>query len=428
MNKLAIGTSLSAVMLMSASAFGQTLFSEDFTSDVTASWTVNVSGATDNAADFFFDYSTVSGVPAAPNSDPLETETRGMQLRANEFFNAFGGFSVSPTGLDLGTGDYTMSFDWWANSIGGFPIGGSGSTQTSTFGVLTSGAVSNEFGANVDGVMFAATGDGNSSADYRAYSSQVNFSHQSAPNDPADPLSDPDTNQTNGVDVYFAPDEDPAPFGSNQRNNSNPYYAQFGGVAAPAAQQALFPGTQDATLTNVGSAAFAWHEVEITKVGNVVTWFVDALPIAQVDTTLFAAGTPFGSSAPTAGTNISFGHHDVNGGSSSDPNASSLLFTLIDNIKVEVASALLIGDLDADGFVGITDLNIVLGVWNTNVTPGSLLAGDPSGDGFVGIEDLNVVLGNWNAGTPPTPGSVVPVPASLALLGLGGFEMLRRRR
>jgi lysozyme len=62
---------------------------------------------------------------------------------------------------------------------------------------------------------------------------------------------------------------------------------------------------------------------------------------------------------------------------------------------------LLAGDLDGDGFVGISDLNVVLGNWNQNVTPGDLLSGDPNGDGFVGIDDLNVVLGNWNAGTPP---------------------------
>ncbi len=58
------------------------------------------------------------------------------------------------------------------------------------------------------------------------------------------------------------------------------------------------------------------------------------------------------------------------------------------------------GDLSGDGFVGLTDLNIVLGNWNQNVPPADPLA-DPSGDGFVGIDDLNAVLGNWNAGTPP---------------------------
>jgi hypothetical protein len=89
-------------------------------------------------------------------------------------------------------------------------------------------------------------------------------------------------------------------------------------------------------------------------------------------------------------------------------------------------TAALVGDLNMDGFVGIADLNLVLGKWNQNVTPGSKLDGDPSGDGFVGIADLNTVLGNWNAGTPPAA-NVVPEPATLSLLSLGGLAMLRRR-
>ncbi len=68
-------------------------------------------------------------------------------------------------------------------------------------------------------------------------------------------------------------------------------------------------------------------------------------------------------------------------------------------VSVESTTAIT-GDLDGDGFVGINDLNIVLGSWNQSVPPGDPLA-DPSGDGFVGIDDLNIVLGNWNAGTPP---------------------------
>jgi len=76
------------------------------------------------------------------------------------------------------------------------------------------------------------------------------------------------------------------------------------------------------------------------------------------------------------------------------------------------------GDLDGDGFVGVADLNVVLGNWNQNVTPGDWLLGDPTGDGFVGIADLGVVLGNWNTGTPPG-GAVVPEPGSLILLTCG---------
>jgi N-acetylneuraminic acid mutarotase len=95
-------------------------------------------------------------------------------------------------------------------------------------------------------------------------------------------------------------------------------------------------------------------------------------------------------------------------------------------LRGDVTVLVLDGDLDGDGFVGIADLNIVLGNWNQNVPPGDPLA-DPSGDGFVGIADLNVVLGNWNAGTPPANTSV-PEPAGLTLLAAGTLAMIRRRK
>ena len=83
--------------------------------------------------------------------------------------------------------------------------------------------------------------------------------------------------------------------------------------------------------------------------------------------------------------------------------------TVLEAIESELA-----GDLNGDGFVGIEDLNLILGHWNQTVTPGLRMMGDPDGDGFVGIADLNTVLGNWNAGAPlggevdiPEPGSVL---------------------
>ncbi len=92
--------------------------------------------------------------------------------------------------------------------------------------------------------------------------------------------------------------------------------------------------------------------------------------------------------------------------------------------------AILAGDLNGDGFVGIEDLNLVLSNWNQTVAPGDPLLGDafddPLNPGFVGIEDLNVVLSNWNLGTPPPPGSVIPEPGTLLVMGLGGVAMLRR--
>ncbi len=87
------------------------------------------------------------------------------------------------------------------------------------------------------------------------------------------------------------------------------------------------------------------------------------------------------------------------------------------------------GDLDGDGFVGITDLNLVLGSWN-QTAPLTNLRADPTADGFVGIADLNLVLGNWNAGTQP-PSQVlanIPEPATATLLGFCGITILRRHR
>jgi hypothetical protein len=109
-----------------------------------------------------------------------------------------------------------------------------------------------------------------------------------------------------------------------------------------------------------------------------------------------------------------------------EANEAIALFVDLKNRMLGLASAVLQGDLNGDGFVGIEDLNIVLGHWNQNVTPGDPLLGDPSGDGFVGIEDLNNVLGNWNAGAPPA-GAAVPEPATFALLGLAGLAIMKRR-
>jgi Domain of unknown function (DUF4832)/Domain of unknown function (DUF4874) len=94
-------------------------------------------------------------------------------------------------------------------------------------------------------------------------------------------------------------------------------------------------------------------------------------------------------------------------------------------ITIAIAAALA-GDLDGDGFVGIGDLNIVLGNWNQSVTAGDLAAGDFDGDGFIGVSDLNGVLGNWNTGTAPSDPANIPEPGALIVLAVGGVVMLRR--
>lgn len=86
------------------------------------------------------------------------------------------------------------------------------------------------------------------------------------------------------------------------------------------------------------------------------------------------------------------------------------------------------GDLSGDGFVGIDDLNLILGGWNQSVPVGDPLL-DPSGDGFVGIDDLNYVLGNWNGGVPPIyeVTNDIPEPGMAVLFAVGLCGCVRRR-
>ena len=293
---------LTAAFLPCSGVLAVTPYSNNFEVDTTASWTLN-SGLSDEAASFFFDYATV-GIPAAPSGPGA----RGMKLQANQSGGLFSGFSVSPTGQSF-TGNYTVRFDWWANVNGPFPLGGSGSTQLSTFGVGTIGTVAQWPGGVQDCIWFGATGDGNSSSDWRAYS-------------PTAPTRYNDT--TPGI--YAA---GTAPTSTSA---DDPYYAGFGDNAAPPAQTALFPQQTGNTL--IGSAGLQWHQVEIAKIGATVSWILDGLLIATV---------PLADDSAPGGNNIFFGHSNTNATSSTDVNDAALLFTLIDNVRVvpEPTSALL---------------------------------------------------------------------------------------
>lgn len=128
---------LVASTLVLAGPAGAALYQQDFTTDDTANWAVRAGPSTvDVAANFFFDYSTV-GIPSAPNG----SGTRGMKLQANLSSGVLGAINVTPTSVVLPS-NYTLTFDWWANTIGattspGFPVGGSSSANLSTFGVGT---------------------------------------------------------------------------------------------------------------------------------------------------------------------------------------------------------------------------------------------------------------------------------------------------
>jgi hypothetical protein len=318
MKRISLAAALAVAALGGvASAFGPpglVLYTENFDSDASSSWSNNTTlqgldgQFMDAAADFFFDYSAI-GIPPAPNSSGATT--RGMKLQANLIASNFGGFSVSPMGQNF-TGDYKLEFDMWSSYTGPLNTANAGATNLSFAGVLTDGRTNNMPGL-VDGVWFAMTADGRSAADYRAYSPDRPVSYQIPPLEPADEAA-----------AYFA----------GSRNHTADYYqtqinagVPFGDgiVMAPPAQLALFPDQTGFVPTGV--AGMTWRRHIIRKLGARVSWSIDGVPIAEVDVSKFVSAT-------TGGNNILFGHSDVNAGSSPNPLAADLLFTLVDNVKV----------------------------------------------------------------------------------------------
>jgi hypothetical protein len=306
MKLLYVVASFAVAMSMAAHSQAATLYSENFDVDPTANWTVNNNGSGTNAANFFFDYSTV-GIPPAPNG----TGTRGLKLGANlNSATAPGsgdipGISVSPTGKSF-TGNYTLRFDWWSNYIGPLNVGATGSTMLSNFGIQTSGTVSNFPGA-ADGLYFSATGDGQSSADYRIYSPERNTSY------------DIFATSMNVLDTH-------ALYTAGSRNQSAALYTTTfpPGAAAPGSQAGLPTQTSS---TPAGAAGFRWHRVQISKAGNTVFWLVNGVLLGAVNESLFTV--------PVGGTNILFGHSDTNLTTNSSATLlEQLQFTLIDNVSV----------------------------------------------------------------------------------------------
>jgi hypothetical protein len=269
---------------------GTVVFSDNFETDSSAQWTVNEASAGLNRATFNWDYNTL-GIPAAPNT--TNGTTRGLRLQANTGeVGTFTGLSVSPIGFGI-EGDYRLRFDMWINYNGPLNGGGAGSTMMLSTGLGTSGKTAQFPGTSVEGVLFAVTGEGGAAQDYRAYASTAQLEPPSG--------------------VFAAGTQ------SGARNNSDAYYAPFGGVTAPEAQLAAFPEQTGVSLA--GTPGMAWHEVTIEKRGTNISWFVDNLRIATIPLT-----------NKQISTNIFVGFFDIN---PTQTGNQDLSFGLVDNLRVE---------------------------------------------------------------------------------------------
>ncbi len=390
-------------LLVPMVARGQ-LYTEDFDADHSANWLLSANegfgtspsdglGDPDASADFFFDYSTV-GIPSAPHS--TGGSTRGMKIQANLIAGIFGGASASPVGQSF-TGDYKLNVDVWGNYVGdptlGVDPGGNGQTMMTTYGILTDGATGVVPGV-ADAVWFGATVDGGSGADFRAYSIERTISYQVPP----------DATVLDGVGQ---PVDGHANYLAGSRNNTASLYADnFGGATVPAAQTNLF--AEQFGTTPAGSTGMAWHDVEISKVGNLVTWKIDGVELITLDMTNFTTQPD--------GNNIFLGHSDINAGSSAEPDRFDLEFALYDNVKVEAIVGVP-GDYNNNGTVDAADYVL----YRKGIAP---LTNEVAGvtPGTTTPEDYDA----WRArfGNPPGSGSLadgaaVPEPQTIAFVMIG---------
>ena len=353
--------------LLSTSLTAQA-YVDDFNADTSAFYTITQT--TDALATFAFDYSTL-GIPVAPNT--TDGTTRGLKMEAN--ISAGTGQGITLHTLVPFTGDFVVKFDAWVNANGPFPGGGGGSTEFLTMGVGGDSATTNGSGG-----WFAATGEGGSSRDYRAYK------------DGAEQFAE--SGQFN-AGLSSA--------GGGAHNASDPYYAAFGSIDVGALPQAgLF--AQQTGISGAGSFGFAWHEVEMrvdadggTAGATSVSLYIDGLQIATLD-----AG--IGASFVTDGA-VQIGYADL---FSSVSDNAALSFGLVDNLRIAATASTAVIGAGCTGAGGVPDLA-------ANNTPALGTNFQLAATNLDPIVPISTMVVGFNA---------LPLPIDLQLIGLGaGCEL-----
>ena len=329
--RLFTSLAVSAVLLVATSVRAQQIYSEDFsdTNEISTNWVVNSSSGS-NYVNFQFDYTSI-GIPPAPHN--AGANTKGLKMSPNIKAGTGGivyGVSVSPTNFSISE-NFDMHADMWINYNGNGPLtgtnvvtggGGSGSTVVYGCGYGTAGT-SPQIAGTVDSILCGTETDSGSSAEVRMYGPKVSGSYQEF------------VYQSTGTTVPAYPGE---PFVYNSPTGTRAFYNQLNWLTAPSPNWTnFFPSVkppqaqidqfiqQTNIQCNLGAPDFAWHDVEVQKVGNVIVYLIDGHVAATGNYS--SAGTP-------AGDKLLFTAFDINTGSSTDPNFANLNFVVFANVVV----------------------------------------------------------------------------------------------
>jgi len=261
-----IGSITSRVAVLSVNPLWTQAFADNFNVNSAANWNLfwgAGNGVSDFTTNWAFNFSNANYVangvtnpiPAAPNSGGSKLGLK-ITVNKNDATAATAGVSLYPKNISF-SNSYSLRFDAWIN-YNGAAGGGSGSTEYLLCGLNhTANRVNwtTNNGTASDGLWFAVDGEGGSGAsDYRA----MLGNGASAP-----------TVMTFAASGLSAS-------GATSDSVSDGFY------------QSLFPSP---TYESGGVPGKKWVQVELSQVGNVITWQINGVVIAQrTNTSAFING------------------------------------------------------------------------------------------------------------------------------------------
>jgi len=269
--------------------------------DTGAGWVVLQELAPSSTAAFGFDYAPL-GIPPAPGGDG---STRGLRLAANA-----NGTIQAITAATAGSffGPHVVTVDFWGNTNGPLPAGGTGSTE------FLGGGVGFNTLAEVprSGASLLVSMEGNAATDWRLDKGAASQLLTTGFYNPA----------ITSLNVTGATSADPGFF----------FTAPFPGRPAPAAQA----GTAGTPFN--GTVAFGWHTLTIlaNAAPGTAEFWVDATLIGRLSAGKTGITTEGAGSLTLLDPFTSVSSSDLN---------ADLVFALFDNYRVQTLPAAGVGGL-----------------------------------------------------------------------------------